>query len=209
MKNIHLIETNNPSRLWKDEFGVIRLDNTTFFYNSGCIWLNIYITNNEDVDRNDWYMCIHDEQPRKSIYARGKVKNGKIIFTTNPKLIADGVQKIDDEFLEWVCKNSTCELVNLIQTNEVTSLVHGNKPYYKILIPTEKQEPIKDLEFYRKNAEENYITTPISVLRYITELEEANKNSVSIERVNKYGRHQHYVGSTNRPLVEFKDWEVK
>lgn len=29
----------------------------------------------------------------------------------------------------------------------------------------------KDLEFYRKNAEENYLTTPISVLRYISELE--------------------------------------
>jgi hypothetical protein len=29
----------------------------------------------------------------------------------------------------------------------------------------------KDLEYYKQNAEENYITTPISVLRYITELE--------------------------------------
>lgn len=30
----------------------------------------------------------------------------------------------------------------------------------------------KDLEYYRKNAEEDYSTTPISVLRYITVLEE-------------------------------------
>lgn len=29
----------------------------------------------------------------------------------------------------------------------------------------------KDLAFYKANAEENYITTPISVLRYISELE--------------------------------------
>lgn len=29
----------------------------------------------------------------------------------------------------------------------------------------------KDLEYYRKNAEEDYITTPISVLRYIAQLE--------------------------------------
>lgn len=34
----------------------------------------------------------------------------------------------------------------------------------------------KDLEYYRLNAEENYITTPISVLRYITELEATNAN---------------------------------
>ena len=27
------------------------------------------------------------------------------------------------------------------------------------------------MEYYRKNAEENYLTTPISVLRYISEME--------------------------------------
>lgn len=29
----------------------------------------------------------------------------------------------------------------------------------------------KDLKYYRKNAEEDYLTTPISVLRYIGEIE--------------------------------------
>jgi predicted lipoprotein len=37
---------------------------------------------------------------------------------------------------------------------------------------TELEAPIvKDLAYYRKNAEEDYLYTPISVLRYITELE--------------------------------------
>tara|TARA_B110000208_G_scaffold157406_1_gene191117 strand:- start:555 stop:677 length:123 start_codon:yes stop_codon:yes gene_type:complete len=31
---------------------------------------------------------------------------------------------------------------------------------------------MKDLKYYKDNAEEDYIKTPISVLRYITELEE-------------------------------------
>jgi len=31
----------------------------------------------------------------------------------------------------------------------------------------------KDLDYYRKNAEEDYLTTPISVLRYISEMEAA------------------------------------
>lgn len=31
----------------------------------------------------------------------------------------------------------------------------------------------KDLEYYKNNAEEDYLTTPISVLRYISELEKA------------------------------------
>ena len=31
----------------------------------------------------------------------------------------------------------------------------------------------KDLNYYKNNCEEDYISTPISVLRYITELEQA------------------------------------
>ena len=34
-------------------------------------------------------------------------------------------------------------------------------------------ENTKDLNFYKNNCEEDYIKTPISVLRYITELEKA------------------------------------
>ena len=30
---------------------------------------------------------------------------------------------------------------------------------------------MKDLKYYRENAEENYLTTPISVMRYIGEIE--------------------------------------
>ena len=33
---------------------------------------------------------------------------------------------------------------------------------------------MKDLNYWKNNAEEDYITTPISVLRYITELEKEN-----------------------------------
>ncbi len=34
-----------------------------------------------------------------------------------------------------------------------------------------KQISVKDLAYWKNNAEENYMTTPISVLKYITELE--------------------------------------
>ena len=34
-----------------------------------------------------------------------------------------------------------------------------------------KQSIVEDLAYWKNNAEENYITTPISVLKYITELE--------------------------------------
>ena len=35
----------------------------------------------------------------------------------------------------------------------------------------ETPEQVKDLTYWKNNAEEDYITTPISVLRYISELE--------------------------------------
>ena len=39
---------------------------------------------------------------------------------------------------------------------------------------------MKDLKYYKDNAEEDYIKTPISVLRYITELEEVKQNKLWI-----------------------------
>jgi hypothetical protein len=39
----------------------------------------------------------------------------------------------------------------------------------------------KDLEYYKRNCEEDYKTTPISVLRYITELEYAQSKPETVE----------------------------
>jgi hypothetical protein len=51
----------------------------------------------------------------------------------------------------------------------------------------ENKEPLKeekDLSYYKANAEEDYLKVPISVLRYISELErEQNKNKYSEEEV--------------------------
>ena len=38
------------------------------------------------------------------------------------------------------------------------------------------EEVVKDLEYWRLNAEEDYLHTPISVLRYIGELEKEISN---------------------------------
>jgi hypothetical protein len=51
------------------------------------------------------------------------------------------------------------------------SLLHDNNNIKNINMDNTEQQT-KDLEYYKNNAEENYATTPISVLRYITELEE-------------------------------------
>jgi hypothetical protein len=63
----------------------------------------------------------------------------KIILTTNQDLINDGVQAIDDEFLEWLVKNPSCEGVNVEKVYIMDSITPKNLIEYKILIP--KEEP--------------------------------------------------------------------
>jgi hypothetical protein len=83
----------------------------------------------------------------------------KIILTTDPKLIEDGVQAIDDEFLEWFVKNPSCEFVE-VKTDECPWFVNGGKQieyreYTYIEIPKEepKQEHNKYLSCCRSKEE--------------------------------------------------------
>ena len=45
-------------------------------------------------------------------------------------------------------------------------------------------EEDKDLEYWKKNAEGDYIKVPISVLRYITELEKTAKQVSKIDYIS-------------------------
>ena len=79
----------------------------------------------------------------------------KIILTTNKLLIKDGVQPINDEFLEWFVKNPSCEEVEIEKICNncgdincihaiCSSQISKNKGVtYKIIIP--KEEPKKEL----------------------------------------------------------------
>jgi hypothetical protein len=81
----------------------------------------------------------------------------KIIATTDSDLIKDGVQAIDDEFLEWFVQNQSCEKVEVLMEykdgygnwykyDKEFWDKHDNKPKfgtrYKIIIPQE--EPKKE-----------------------------------------------------------------
>lgn len=62
--------------------------------------------------------------------------------------------------------------------------------------PTKEQ--VKDLTYWKNNAEEDYITTPISVLRYISELEKQIPielpSDEEIKKLNPYSYGSHYAG---------------
>jgi len=52
----------------------------------------------------------------------------------------------------------------------------------KPLNQNKMEEETKDLNYWKLNAEEDYIKTPISVLKYISELEQAIENQESEEQ---------------------------
>ncbi len=136
MKNIHTLPTNKPSRLHLIED---TLTITSEYKNSVCdAEVNIYITSDEE---------IKDVRPHKGKWQleKGLILNKfpdyltdlseckLIILTTDQDLINDGVQAIDDEFLEWFVKNPSC--------TEVEVEDYGNNFYnirYLILIPQEE-----------------------------------------------------------------------
>ena len=77
---------------------------------------NIYITSSdEEITEGDWYID-DSNMIRKFIisdkeYWSTRQYYKKVILTTEQYLINDGVQKIDDEFLEWLIKNPQCKLI--------------------------------------------------------------------------------------------------
>jgi hypothetical protein len=107
MKNLHIIPTDKASRL--HEFGDIWFSHkepTECFRN-----YNIYITSDEENKEGDWVIT-----PTNDIIQWAKVfrpDGKKIIITTDQDLIAEGIQPIDDTFLQWFVNNSSCESVEI------------------------------------------------------------------------------------------------
>jgi hypothetical protein len=108
MKNIHILPTDKPSNIY--------MTNKLYKYINGvkreplnCTNLNIYITSDEEIKEGDWcYNSINNNVYKKEIDKLSFAYEYKIILTTDQDLIADGVQSIDDEFLEWFMKNPSC-----------------------------------------------------------------------------------------------------
>jgi uncharacterized membrane-anchored protein len=74
-----------------------------------------------------------------------------------------------------------------------------------------KQTAVKDLAYYKANAEEDYLAVPISVLRYISQLEqEQDKKLYSEEEVNNllYRFLEHVGEKQKRTILNVvpKEW---
>ena len=113
----------------------------------------LFITSDEEIKEGDWYENngvifkaddVFDEgnNPNNS-NPRVTDFNNKIILTDNKDLIKDGVQAIDDIFLEWFVKNPSCEEVETKLVEFEVDMELGDScieygSYYEIIIPKEE-----------------------------------------------------------------------
>ena len=170
MKNIHILPTDKPSRLQLSETGKFYLIDEIGHYGTSKS-NHIYITSDEEIKEGDkdFYIIANDRDKtwinhiEKVIECKIDPKHGKvlilssgfiyidegckIILTTDPELIKDGVQTIDDEFLEWFVENPSCESVEV--ESGLYFYAEGEDRRYKIIIP--KEEPKIDSIFNEAN----------------------------------------------------------
>jgi hypothetical protein len=146
MKNIHVLPTDKPSRL-------VQIKDNLFFTTTteipGGVFKHIYITSDEEIKKGDWVIqvnfektntqiihCIEEFQVKIANDKNGSFTKSKIILTTDQDLIKDGIQAIDDEFLQWYVKNPSCEYVEIVKCRGYLHLS------YMIIIPQEEPKPI-------------------------------------------------------------------
>jgi hypothetical protein len=162
MKNIHVFPTGKPSRIYliksNNKLGITS-NNPDFTENFGSGTQNqhIYITSDEEIKEREYYIHgnrLHRHLGKKCLdvltnkeYTQSRLINKdsvfkKVILTTDIDLFKDGVQAIDDEFLEWFVKNPSCEEVEVLRYKNI-----GYRVYNPIIIPKEepKQETLEEV----------------------------------------------------------------
>jgi hypothetical protein len=193
MKNIHLIPTDNYSQLVNStsKYGGLFLSK---YYSPmkdmGDSYQNIYITSDEEIKEGDWCLDIFLQAIFQANSFMGiKTKNTarKIILTTDQDLIKDGVQAIDDEFLEWFVKNPSCESVEVRKYHQRGDV--SFKDRYRIIIPQE--EP--------KQEDENYLDSFGVTKSEFETFREFNKQ----ETLKEVAKSEAFEFS-----VDYKPWET-
>lgn len=152
MKNLFLLPTDKPTRIFTVESEVRLAGYPTTIFKTG---KSIYIINNDRIKESDWYIDLSNGKIIKADEFSEHKNYGylckKIILTTDVILRKYGIQAIDDDFLEWLVENPSCEEV------EVHKFYKANPKYkegsrlaekvgyweYKIIISKETSEETK------------------------------------------------------------------
>jgi hypothetical protein len=182
-RNVWLLPTDKPSRIYliksTNKLGITSSD--PFYmenFGSGTQNQHIYITSDEEIkdgdyayhkvfgigkivniNKEDCFVTLKRKPTDGSVttpWKRNIPDIKKIILTTDRNLIIDGVQAIDDDFLEWFVNNPSCEFVEVIDfrdgfyiNNETISF-----PFYKIIFPKEEEPKQEEINFIIKELNE-------------------------------------------------------
>ena len=158
MKNLFILPTDKPSRLCFRNYYFINKDNIGEYNNVE--FKNIYITCDEEIKGFENNIWVYNNGRvwlwQNTMALRSDNKPKKIILTTDQDLIKDGVQAIDDEFLEWFVKNPSCEKVEVETDIKWKSTVYDQPDIedgyiYKLIIPKEEPNFYEKLVEYFKN----------------------------------------------------------
>jgi hypothetical protein len=205
MKNIHVLPTDKPSRLHTYN-GVLNLAAAEFvaptIVKNNLINLNIYITNDEEIKEGDCFLHPDNtvERASRNLDGRG-VK--KIILTTDQNLIKDGVQAIDDKFLEWFVKNPSCEFVKIVDDVECLSMpnIHINKHIYKIIISKEELKQMSKqtaVEWLIEEMHKNIVFIPVPMQEKAKEMEKQQSQNYAIFAIR--------CDRTEMRILDFNDY---
>jgi hypothetical protein len=180
MKNIHILPTDKDSKLYLGNLGKpVTIQSASAQFKKP---LHIYITSDKEIKEGDWFLAldgtddiIKADLTYVKIVNEDKLQRArKIILASDTDLIADGVQEISEDFLQWFVNHPSCEFVktDLVPVNEFGSEItvggYGfDKFKYKIIIPTEEPNPLTVGKEFYESADKN-----ITVYRQET-LEEA------------------------------------
>jgi hypothetical protein len=166
MKNIHVLPTEKPSRLVLSNNNILTVIKESNYNFSHIKSVHIYITSDEELVLGGYHFnSKYGDEPQKTnqrdigskkYWEEEDYYITKIILTTDQELIADGVQAIDDEFLEWFGKNQSCENVHVYkehkQINQDNIVTKGSTAlvfsHYVIYIP---KEELQDVFFTNKS----------------------------------------------------------
>jgi len=153
-KNLHLLPTNKPSKLTKNNLGkFIKLNDLQ--HQEVNENQNIYITNDEKIKKGDWVLFSDRNLLYKVEYTsqcfdyNNDEDCKKIILTTDQSL--DGVQAIDDNFLEWFVKNPSCQEIPIIK------VLYLETPTYRTNIGFEKWRTGTIPKFQKKNLNKKHL----------------------------------------------------
>lgn len=198
MKNIHVLPTKGTGAVY------ISKDVTPNLYSN---WRgeghHIYITSKEYIGLSYY---LDGNLVRKGViddkdYWEVRKDYEKIILTTDPKLIEDGVQGIDNVFVTWFINNPTCEFVKIDEYN--TFGVDNWK--YLITIPEDivKEQTIEEIV---ETLDTKQLDELDIFLKGVQWKEKQDKKKYTEEEAEQIAKDAYEMGRKNLLIGVFNKW---